>query len=190
MGRKSWFWGILLCGLIIGSAASGKASDFRGNRWGGSMKQVAQQERAELEFRDDQSLFYRTRVAGLNCYLIYQFDRNQLYQAGYIIPPRNRNLNGCFQDYQKLLRYLVADYGEPQENQALWSDNALRDQPEKYGMAVSLGHLARQAIWYTPGTVIRLRLWGENRQINLGAGFFRRTQEETHPHSKTVFFGI
>ncbi len=189
MMRRSWLWAIILAGFIWSSVASGGAADFRGNRWGGSLAEVTRRERANLEFRDKQTLFYRTQVAGLACFLVYRFEQNRLFQAGYVIEPRNRDLNHCLQDYQKLLGRLAAEYGKPQENQILWSDNTYRDQPESYGIAVSLGHLARQAVWRTPSTIIRLRLWGEDRQINLVAGFFSRAHEEPTDSSRAVFFG-
>ncbi len=188
MLKKSHWILILLLGLI--PIAVEGAADFRGQRWGQTMGEVARSERATLELKDASALYYRTQVAGLSCYLVYVFDKDRkLYQAGYIIDPHRTNLNRYFSDYQKLYDLLAAEYGKPVENRVIWLDNTFRGHPESYGTAVSLGHLSRQSAWQTPATLIRLRLWGANHEVNLGVGFFSRAYDQLNT-SKPVFFGI
>jgi hypothetical protein len=164
--------------LVASSAWAAAAPDFRQVHWGQSLAEVLQSESSPPGARQENALFYRTDFAGLNCILVYMFDNDRLYQAGYIFDLTHDDLNQFIFDYKTLFDRLGEEFGKPEEDQVLWLNETYRNTPRAFGTAVSLGHLVCQASWRTPATIIRIRLWGADRRINLGIGYFSLAYEE------------
>ena len=62
---------------------------------------------------------------------------------------------------------LTDKYGPPNQAETQWKNTLYADDKEKFGFAVSLGHLLFWADWETDATQILVRLTGDNYKISL-----------------------
>ena len=73
---------------------------------------------------------------------------------------------------------LVDKYGKPEDEEVIWYNKLYAGQEEKYGLAISLGHIMMFNKWDTDETVILQILKGENYTINLGVTYFSKSHYE------------
>jgi hypothetical protein len=87
------------------------------------------------------------------------------------------NKNSYIDDYMKLKEILIDKYGEPDDkwwlnnsdyNEIVWLNDLYKDDPEHWGLAISMGYLGYQNCWTINGTSIALKLSGNNYKIDLG----------------------
>lgn len=145
----------------------GKAlNGFRDAAWGMSMQDVKKVETANLESEDGDGLIYSGNVAGLDCYIIYSFTSDKLTLGYYSFSKKYSNDNNYIDDYDKVVDLLISKYGLPEKQDEIWRNDLFRDDPQRWGMAVSAGYLVYQSIWDLPKTEIMLKLYGNNYEIN------------------------
>ena len=61
---------------------------------------------------------------------------------------------------------LILKYGEPADDQVVWSADLYKEDDDDWGVSVSLGHLVFGCDWSTNSTDILLMLCGENYEIS------------------------
>jgi len=71
-------------------------------------------------------------------------------------------------DFNKIKEILTDKYGKPEIDDKVWRRNLYRDDPTRYGFAVSIGDLVYRAKWITPRTEILLVLSGNNYKLKSG----------------------
>ena len=88
---------------------------------------------------------------------------------------RNRqdfvNKNGFLNIYEDWFDLLSTKYGAPAENETAWGNDLYRDDPEDWGMAVSVGHLTRRAAWIAGDTKVTLGIFGERFDVMVGIDY-------------------
>jgi hypothetical protein len=190
MMKRALAW--LLAGLLlIGSAALSVAAekpDFRNVRWGMTQQEVKQAEKLALAYADQEMLGYETTLAGFDCNLIYLFQNDRLYRAGYIFTHMHMNCTDFIDDYDKVKDLLKQKYGEPKQDDVLWKDDLYRDDPSHWGMAIITGDLELCATWEKGQTIIILYLAGDNFETQFGLTYYSkegqpviRNPEPKHP---------
>lgn len=147
-----------------------KKPDFRETTWGMSPQEVENVKTAQFnsEFGTlENILIYDATVGGLNAYIVYRFVKNKLVNASYVFKETHSNRTEFINDYYKLQKILIQKYGVPAEDDKLWYDDLYKDDPQNWGMAIAVGHLAYQSIWENIQTDILLMLRGDNYEIQL-----------------------
>ncbi len=139
--------------------------DFRRTRWGMTRTQVIAGEGTPTVEAAGR-LTYVLQIAGLKSALNYDFENGRLSKAEYVL----------LEKYPEPSQYLVAGatwldalrerYGEPKQN-TFWLNNAYRDDPSKYALAIASGHLEVTNTWQTGRTRIADIVTGGNGAISV-----------------------
>lgn len=140
--------------------------DFRKTNWGMTKAQVLASETIEFAPQENgNSLSYKGTVNDLDCFIVYVFAYDTLVRTQYNIIEEHKNSNQYITDYEKLKVILTGKYGQPEKDRITWLDNMYKDNPNDWGLAVSIGQLAYFSKWHTESTDIWLMLQGENYKI-------------------------
>lgn len=151
----------------VGSKPS--VEGFRGVPWGSTMDTVQARETATYLGREGDDLLYTgVSIGSLSTTVIYVFTaKGELAQGFYSFTEKHTNENRNIDDYQSLKSQLGEKYGEPAVDRVIWRNNLYRDDSDRYGFAVSLGHLTYMANWKTPESDVTLILSGDNYDVRL-----------------------
>jgi hypothetical protein len=146
--------------------------DFRKARWGMSREEVEATETLDGGGESEGWLAYAGTVSDLSVHIYYVFVNDQLVRTKYHFVDDHTNDNDYISDYQKLTAILTKKYGAPGEEQVDWRNELYQDNPEKFGFAVSLGHLLLYQTWSTESTQITAQLSGENYKCELAIHYY------------------
>ena len=97
--------------------------------------------------------------------LAYLFIDDKLAIARYLLLEKHTNKNRYINDYEELQSILDEKYGAPEDEDALWLNDLYKDDYQKRGLAVSIGHLVYYTKWQAPGTRVSIFLQGENYDV-------------------------
>lgn len=159
---------LLSAALLFISSTHTYADDFRGFKWGVSAKEVRSNEKETLIKGEKDFLFYKGMLGGLNVNFLYNFVDDRLVNATYLFNMKHSNPNDFIDDYDKIKSLLTKKYGPPIIDNIDWRDDLYRQEPSKWGLAVSAGHLAYKAVWELDNTTIATTLRGDNYKIEHG----------------------
>lgn len=143
------------------------STDFRKARWGMSKIKAKKSETAKLYSEEKDIIIYQSKVAGLDCMIGYVFADDKLVRGRYVFILQHTNKNDFIDDYKSIKETISEKYGTPKQDETVWKNLLYADDIEKYGFAVSMGHLYYYAAWETPTTEIDLELSGDNFEIKL-----------------------
>ncbi|MEE9356474.1 MAG: hypothetical protein V3U75_12865 [Methylococcaceae bacterium] len=166
-----------------------KNKDFRQADWGMTKEQVKKTENGKPVKEDDKTLAYQGKLLNLDCLIIYQFFDEKLTSSGYNIAKHHTNRNDYISDYDNLKDKLIEKYGKPLTEGDLWKNDLYKNDPQNWGLAVSIGHLIYLAKWETDRTDINLALAGDNFEITLALFYASkelRVLEEKARKKKTL----
>lgn len=152
--------------------------DFKQTRWGMSKPEVKSTETGEIILEKDDMIVYKGGLAGLFCNVFYFFDQNKLVKGKYHFTEQHENKNDHIAEFQTLKTHLIETYGQPVDEKIVWKKETHKQDREKRGLAVSLGHLTYSAGFQAPDTDINLLLSGENALINLAVEYRERSKEK------------
>ena len=100
------------------------------------------------------------------------FYEETCYIAAYAFNESYVNPNKYIDDFNKIKKILSEKYGEPTNENIIWSNRLYEDDPSEYGFAVSIGHLMYISTWVFPnGSSIIHILSGENYKIEHSLGY-------------------
>ena len=163
--------GIILCCFIAVHAeeSTQTAFDFRNAGWGMEKVVVKATEFGEpIEDRDD-LLVYSDVVGGdMDVLVAYNFSDGRLVSGKYLFLTKHPDKNDYIADYKRVKETLTLKYGSPKSDEELWHNHLYKDDTEKWGLAVSLGHLAYRSKWETKTTEVILALHEKNKEIIFG----------------------
>lgn len=173
---------LLVSAVCLGtSSVRAQKGDFRGLPWGASKEDVR---KAEGDKTIDQStislgavplsmilrdpglecLVYMGKVSDLDCVVAFYFAGDKLVQGRIIFTVKHSDANLTIDDFQKVKVSLIEGWGNPEEDESLWSDERYKNDRTQWGKAVVEGHLAYHALWRLPDTVVMLQLSGVNHE--------------------------
>jgi len=141
--------------------------NFRSTNWGMNIPEVKKSEELDVFQENDNMLIYKDKIINLGCYIYYIFTNNKLVRSRYTIIEEHSNENLYINDYKDIYDILVKKYGKPSKEEKIWLDKLYKDDYERWGFAISLGHLRYYSIWNTWDTDITLALYGDNYKISL-----------------------
>jgi hypothetical protein len=144
--------------------------DFRDVAWGMTQDEVIAAVGAQPDIIYAMGIEYSgSTLADLDCDIRYFFtEDDQLGMIHYIIDTINiSDKNDNVDNYEALKSKLASRFGEPYIDEAYWDNDMYQNEPKKYGMAVSLGHLSYTAEWDTPNDYLRYMLHGYNEETVL-----------------------
>ena len=150
------------------SIAKVKEPDFRRASWGMSQAEVRALEDGESDFQSHSMLSYSTRICGVSMTVAYNFVNNMCFLGAYLSKEVYSNLNSHIDDFGRIADLLETKYGTPDKDQTVWRDDLYKGDPQRYGLAVSAGHLVFNKEWNRGDTNIGLMLRGENYSVSLG----------------------
>ena len=160
---------ILLLGIILTlsiSVAAEENYNFRKTKWGMERKEVKQKVDEDIYNENEKFVMYETTVANLESIMLFQFAQDKLVSAGYYFNESHSNSNLYIKEYKEIKEILTKKYGEPTRGGKYWLDELYKGEEEYYGTALSLGHLVFEFDWETKDTLIRLKLSGDNYEID------------------------
>ena len=146
--------------------------DFRNSCWGDSMDDVKNSETLTLEVELEDAIGYSGyNISGIDMVTLYKFNNDgKLYTAVYGSRETHVNKNLYISDYNTIKKALNEKYGDTgytDEQDEIWYDSLYKDNKDKYGTAISAGHLSYVSTWNTETTKITLMLTGDNFEISL-----------------------
>jgi hypothetical protein len=169
---------LLILSFSLTILAKEQVYDFRKTNWGMSKEQVKTTEDKKPDFEADTWLGYFVTISGKDFRCFYSFLEDKLYKSGYSFTGKHTNKNHYITDYKNLKESLTKKYGKPKTDIVLWENNLFKNNKEKWGTAISVGHLLYRATWETPTTMIALTLSGDNYKIGLNIYYESKELEE------------
>jgi len=145
---------------------SSTESDFRKAKWGMTKAQVKASETFTVTKDMGESILYTGTLASFDVVVGYVFAGGKLVRAVYLVNEEHMNKTDHITDYNSLKELLVKKYGEPAEDESYWKQDLYRDDPQHWGMAISVGHLVYYTKWETDRTDITMALSGDNFEIS------------------------
>lgn len=140
--------------------------DFRSIRWGMSKGQVKGAEKAKLIKETESLLEYEVSFLGYDCRVAYTFLNDKVRKAAMQIKQDHIDPARYYRDYEDLRNYLSPLYGKPIADKYDWKNEMYRNDPSKYGFAVSIGFLSCRTTWMADNTEVALIISGGSHQIS------------------------
>ncbi len=147
-----------------------ESPDFQNAYWGMSREAARKTERPVMRTSDIyQDTYHDLKYEGLDAYVIYHYDEYDSLRIGsYIITETDNFL----ETKDKLKSKLIKLYGNPIEDETTWHSRLFENTPEKYDLAVTLGHLEYQTTWYNGRSFVILILYGDGSEACLDVIYY------------------
>ena len=126
---------------------------------------LSAEEKMDPVERTENTIQYKTRILNKNVKLIYLFAQNKLIGALYILDDNYLNSYHFISTYRQFKQNLTQKYGQPSRETTNWVDDTYRNDPPKWGLALSLGHTEYATFWKTQNTTIECSLREENFNV-------------------------
>ncbi len=112
-------------------------------------------------------LRYNRSVMERDCRIEYIFFRDRLEKTRYVFLQDHLQHSLYIEDFHQLNTQFTRQYGAPAEESKLWHEATWKDDPNRWGQAVSLGHLSYRTCWRMDQTEVILSLAGSDSQVSL-----------------------
>ncbi len=144
----------------------GENFDFRHTRWGMTQSDViSSEEKMDPVERTENMITYKTQISNKNVLLNYLFAQDTLVGAFYKLDDNYLNSDHFIQTYLQFKQVLTKKYGPPSEEFTNWLNDTYRNNRNKWGLALSLGHTEYAAFWKTQNTTIECSLREEDYNV-------------------------
>ena len=143
-----------------------------------SKEEVRLAERRNPDLETDNGFVYKVIIDKYDCYCVYYFLENKLYQSAYRFNEKHNNKNAYIEDYENLKELLIKKYGKPTWENIDWKDDFYKDIRGNWGLAVARGDLKYVITWEDPITTVQLKLSGENYKIDLFIAYYSNELED------------
>jgi tetratricopeptide (TPR) repeat protein len=154
------------------------------SKWGQSRKTVRSLY-PTAQLASDSTLFLKDQIGGSPAVVWFEFVSNKLVSVSIRQDAEHVNKSLYISDYQRLQQRLREKYG-PAEEDVNWLNSLYKEEPEQYGMAISVGHLRLSTTWETPKTHIRLACTGENFKLFVLISYTSRELDELRSKSELL----
>ena len=147
---------------------------FRKTRWGMTKDRVKLSEptmvyREKIRSNGQEGIYYKSIVNNMNVLILYEFTQGKLAVASYMFRHTHSNKNDYITDYRTIKKTLTQKYNAPILDEEIWKNDLYKDDPQNWGIAISVGHHYQWSKWETPDTKILLGLKGDNSEVFLSA---------------------
>jgi len=131
--------------------------------WGMSPESLRPHVTGEIERDERDALVAAARFADHGVLEGYDFQEGSLIAGQYLVLQRPVNgLNEFIDYYDALKTSLINTYGQPADDQSVWTNDLYQPLPDYWGIAVQMGHLRYQATWNTLDGTITIALTGNH----------------------------
>ncbi len=147
-----------------------ESPDFQNAYWGMSREEARKTERPVMRTSNIyQDTYHDLKYEGLDAYVIYHYDEYDSLRIGsYIIT----EIDDYLESKENLKSKLINLYGDPIKDETIWHSRLFEKTPEKYDLAVTLGHLEYQTTWYNGRSFVILILSGDGSEEWLEVFFY------------------
>jgi len=142
---------------------------FRKTKWGMTRQQVAASESPmKIETGDGGTKIggFLT-IDGRKMGVLYDFAEDRLARASYVLAEKYNEPTAYTAVLRSIEDALTEKYGPPVRNILRWDNDLYKNNPDRYGMALSAGHLLLGHEWETGETKIVTVAHGQNFSISL-----------------------
>ena len=151
--------------------------------WGSSSRSLRDTVTGDIERDEREALVVAKYFADHGVLEGYDFREGALIAGQYLVLQRPVNGLNEFIDYYRALKTsLTEHYGQPREDQTVWSNDLYQPLPDYWGIAVQMGHLRYAARWNTPDGMITIELTG-NHHSRLTINY--RSKDSLEPSRNT-----
>lgn len=151
------------------------ASDtFRNIPWGASKQQILEKDISpRKEVGDDYLVLTGQLGKDINVDISYFFWRGHFIKGTYLTTDSYKDFSGYLEKYDYIRRNLVEKYGQPKIFLSnYWSDVTYKNRPDKWLLALSLGHVRYIAYWQKNNIVIGIELGSVNSTAAIKIEYF------------------
>ena len=158
---------VFALGLLSHTGLSwGEDYNFRLTRWGMAQNDViAAEKKLEPVERSENMITYKTQILNRNVLLHYLFVEDKLVGAIYKLDENYINSGHFIKAYNQFKQKVVEKYGPPSKESTNWLNATYRNNREKWGLALSLGHIEYVTNWETKNTTVECSLREQNYNL-------------------------
>ena len=155
---------------LVASTFLAQTPDFRNTTWGMDRAQVMATEGtqpSQIRERGGEIVlrYESARLAGLDCRVVYIFAKDKLVRTKYVFQQEHDQKNDFLADFTMVDAFFMGNMEHPTGQRVSWHNETYKGEPQKYGVAVSLGQLLYSTQWKGVRTVVTHALSGENGAI-------------------------
>lgn len=133
------------------------------HHWGSSPGTLRNQVTGDIEQDEREALVVAGNFADHGVLEGYNFREGFLVAGQYLLLQRPVNGLNEFIDYYRALKTaLTEQYGQPAEDQTVWTNDLYQPLPDYWGIAVQMGHLRYAASWNTSDGIVTVELTGNH----------------------------
>ncbi len=158
----AWLGLAAFCFTMTTLAGADDGFDLRNVKWGMNKEEVVKSEDKKPEFEKEDFVGYDETIDRKPVKLGYYFIDNKLCRAVYLLTSNHTNKNDYITDYDDFKNLLTEKYGKPKEDKTVWKHNLYKNDPQNWGLAVTMGSLVKITKWETKDTNIVVFMDGEN----------------------------
>lgn len=151
--------------LLAGCALQPPAADPAAFPWGAAPEAVRGDRPGDPIIATPGRQVYHGELAGLPATLVYHFAGDGLAEVVVFNRSRHDDRTRYIDDFERLANDLRARYGQPRLEDMRWRNRLFAERPERWGDAISAGHLTFLARWDTADAAILMALRGERYQV-------------------------
>ena len=180
IGKPSNFLTVLALAITFFANISHAAQDFdfRKTRWGMSKEEVIQSEGKKPINEVATQIYYSDFILDRKVLVLYTIINNKLRVGGYILEDEHTDKNIYIDDYNDFKEVLIDKYGSPMSDEVIWHNSLYINDTQRWGLAVSMGHLEYQCRWETERNVLILGLHGDNNEVSLHIAYIGKLPPE------------
>ena len=182
---KTFCMTVLLAPMaLLSGTPKSRTYNFRETRWSMTRKEVriSEGKRKPILNPTEEEICYVDTINGKEFLVVYHFAGNKLISGAYALTEKHTNYNMYVEDYEEVKELLIKKYGKPEDKwfdgndyrEMLWRNDLYKDDPDHWGLAISMGDLVFRLCWKTLDTYIMLQLSGDNYEINLIVAYYSK----------------
>ena len=166
MLRKLLIISYVISLLVPWTLVWGESFDFRHTIWGMTQNAViSAEDKMDPVERTENRIKYKTQILGKNFELHYLFAQDKLIGSLYKLDDNYLNADHFIQAYFQFKQILTEKYGPPSREITNWLNDTHRNNSNKWGLALSLGHIEYSTVWKTPDETIECILREKNFNV-------------------------
>ncbi|MDZ7748927.1 MAG: hypothetical protein U5K43_08830 [Halofilum sp. (in: g-proteobacteria)] len=108
---------------------------------------------------------FHDRFAGLPATIVYRYTDGGLTEVVVFNRSGHDDRTRYIDDFHRVSQRLRERYGQPGLEEMRWRNRLFAERPERWGDAISAGHLTYLARWRTPDARILMALRGQRYQV-------------------------
>lgn len=170
--------------ILLSFCIASTHAQIRKTKWGMTKSQVMATESTKPQYTEHDFLSYAAYLSGKKVNLYYLFNKDgRLYRIGYYLNEKYVNDNNYLNTLFEFNSSLKEKYGDDPILDVKWNNNLYKDDEDKWGLAISAGHLEVSYFWDLEDTEILSKINGEEFKIDVSIMY---TSKEFYQEKKRL----